>query len=320
MWHLSSARPGDDSAPSGAHRGTMSRGHQHHHDRRASRRRLAITLALTASYMVAEVIGGLVSGSLALLADAGHMLSDSVALALAMTAAWMAERPTTPARTFGFGRTEVLAALANGAILAVVALGVVHEAITRLQEPTPIRGGIAVAVASGGLVMNLVAMKILHHGKEASVNERGAFLHVLSDALGSVGALTAGALAWTLGWRWPDPVASLFIALLILRSAWTLVRETLDVLMEGVPSHLDVDRVAQALRELAEVDEVHDLHIWTITTHQVCLSAHVVSEADDAAHLLDRIHALLRERFAIAHATIQLEDRHYASEHCTTSC
>lgn len=305
----------------------MAHGHHHErmahgsgHDRRGSRRRLALTFALTASYMVAEAIGGVVSGSLALIADAGHMLSDSVALALALAAAWVAERPRSRAQTYGYGRTEVLAALLNGALLVLVAGGVVLEAIERLQSPTAIHGPIAVAVASGGLVMNLVAMRILHHGEEASINERGAFLHVLSDAFGSVGAITAGALAWGLGWRWPDAVASLLIAALVLRSGWLLVRETVSVLMERVPSHLDYDIVAASLEELAGVDQVHDLHIWTITTHQVCLSAHVVTEDDDPAHLLDRIHRLLEARFHIHHATIQLESRRYARDHCRADC
>ena len=298
----------------------MSHGHHDRHDRRGSKRRLALTFALTASYMVAEVVGGLVSGSLALLADAGHMLSDSVALALALAAAWVAERPRSRAQTYGYGRTEVLAALANGAILVLVAAGVVIEAAERLGAPTAIDGPVAVAVASGGLLMNLVALRILRHGEHASINERGAFLHVISDALGSVGALTAGALAWAFGWRWPDPVASLLIAALVLRSAWLLIRETVSVLMERVPSHLDIDIVAAALEGLDGVEEVHDLHIWTITTHQVCLSAHVVSEDADPAHLLDRIHHLLRERFRIDHPTVQLEDRHYAGAHCASRC
>jgi cobalt-zinc-cadmium efflux system protein len=291
-----------------------------HHDRRGSKRRLAVTFCLTASYMVAEIVGGIMSGSLALLADAGHMLSDSVALALALAAAWVAERPRSRAQTYGYGRTEVLAALANGAILVLVAAGVVLEAIERLQAPTAIIGPIAVAVASGGLVMNLVAMRILRHGEHASINERGAFLHVVSDALGSVGALTAGALAWAFGWHWPDSVASLLIAMLVLRAGWLLIRETVSVLMERVPSHLDAGIVTAALEEIEGVEDVHDLHIWTITTHQVCLSAHVVSEEEDAAHLLDRIHQLLRERFRIEHATIQLENRHYVEEHCAASC
>jgi cobalt-zinc-cadmium efflux system protein len=296
--------------------------------RRENRRRLQIALVLAASYLVAEVVGGFLFGSLALLADAGHMLSDVGALGVSLLAIWMAGRPATPQRTYGHTRAEILAALAQGAALVAVAALVVFEAVERLRAPTPVAGGGMLAVASGGLVVNAIALAVLGRGREHSLNVRGAWLHVLSDTLGSVGAITAGALVWAFGWNWADPAASIAICALILGSAWHLLREAVDVLMETAPRHLEVEAIGSALAQIGSVVEVHDLHVWTIGSGEVSLSSHVVAKEEaDPATLLHRIYELLGARFGIDHATIQIEPPDFASRSprdlgngCPASC
>jgi len=292
----------------------MSHGHSHahggHHHGRSdgNRRRLALTLVLSAAYMVAELAGGLVTGSLALLADAGHMLSDAVALLLSLIALWIAQRPPTPKRTWGFQRTEILAALANGAALVGISIFVLFEAVSRFRHPRPIEAPLMMGIAIGGLAINLIALRILSGGKSDNLNVRGAWLHVLTDALGSVQAIAAGALIWALGWTWADPLASVLISLLVVYSAWDLLRETLGVLMEGAPGHIDVDEVRDTLCCLPGVLEVHDLHIWTITSGLESLSVHVVV-GDEASHcdMLTQVRATLHDRFGIDHLTVQIE-------------
>jgi cobalt-zinc-cadmium efflux system protein len=274
----------------------------------ANQRRLGLALVLAAAYMFTEVVGGLISGSLALLADAGHMFSDVVALSMSLIAIRIAQRPATPSRTYGYLRTEILAALANGAILVGVSISILIEAIERLDHPTAVLGVPMLLVATGGLAVNLAGLAILHGGRHESLNVRGAWLHVMSDTLGSVGALSAGVLILAFGWTWADPVASILIAGLIVYSAWALLREAVAVLMEGAPPHIDVEEIQRVLGELSGVEAVHDLHVWTITSGMVSLSGHVVSV--DAAHpgkLLQEICDLLHRRFDIAHATIQIE-------------
>jgi len=287
----------------------QSHAHPHAHAQRAhDQSRLAAVLALSALYLVAEVVGGLVTGSLALLADAGHMLADVGALALALFAFWLAERPAGAARTFGWRRFEILAALANGLVLALVSVGVAIEAIERVQAPRPVLGLPAFAIASGGLAVNLLGMALLRHGRERSLNLRGAWLHLFGDALGSVAAMASGLAIWAFDWRVADPLASLAIAALVLRSAWALLRETVDVLLEAAPGHLDVDELRGALVAEPGVVSVHDLHVWTITSGMISLSCHVHSAPDGDDHaLLARLQGLLRQRFAIHHATIQIE-------------
>jgi len=258
--------------------------------------------------MVAEIVGGLLSNSLALLADAGHMFSDTAALALAMFAMWVAERPPTASRTYGYYRIEMLAALANGAVLVVIAFFILGEAWERLADPPEVRAPLMLAVASGGLLMNLIGLWLLGEGKSLSLNMRGAWLHVLTDALGSVGAIVSAILIWSVGWRWADPMASALIALFVIYSAWSLLRETVSVLMESAPGHIDVDEVRNALMGVDHVSQVHDLHVWTITSGMESLSAHVVAtpEASSQGVLAD-VRDLLRRRFGIDHITIQIE-------------
>jgi cobalt-zinc-cadmium efflux system protein len=282
-------------------------------------RRLGVVLALAAVYMVAELAGGLWTGSLALLADAGHMLADVAALALSLFAFWLARRPAHPGRTYGHHRAEILAALANGSALVAVAIGIAIEAVQRLRAPAPVDAGPMLAIAAGGLAVNAVGLFLLREAREASLNLRGAWLHLLSDALGSASAIAAGLLILAFGWLAADPVASLAISVLVVRSAWSLLRETVAVLMEGAPGHIDVDRVRQAIGAVSGVRSVHDLHVWTITSGRVALSAHVCAdESEPAARLLRAVQARLRDEFGITHTTVQVEPQDFeeAEEIC----
>ena len=281
---------------------------QKHDPRAANRRRLGAALVLAASYMGAEIVGGLLTGSLALLADAGHMFSDSAALSLALFASWVASRPSGLRWTYGLTRAEVLAALVQGAGLVAVAILVVLEAFERLSTPHPVHGGGMLAVASGGLAVNLLGLWILSGGREDSMNVRGAWLHVLSDALGSVGAIAAGFGVWRFGWAWADPAASLAISALVLVSAWQLLRDAVDVLMEAAPRHLDLAQITRALNGLRGAAQVHDLHVWTIGSGETSLSCHVVlTDERERDGLLEAACELLRTRFGIGHATVQIE-------------
>jgi len=291
-----------------AHAAAGSRGAHAHARRTLRERRLALVLAMAAAYMLAEIAGGLWTGSLALLADAGHMGADVASLALSLFAAWLARRPAHPGRTYGYLRAEILAALVNGAALVAVSLGIALEAWGRLRVPAPVDALPMLGIAAGGLGVNLAGLWLLRDGRDDSLNVRGAWLHLLSDALGSAAAIAAGALVLAFGWLAADPLASLLIAALVVRSAWSLLRETVAVLMEGAPAHIDVDRVREAIRGLPGVTSVHDLHVWTITSGLVALSCHV--RAADGASPTDVLRAVqchLREHFAIAHTTIQIE-------------
>lgn len=275
---------------------------------RDQQRRLRLALLLAVAYMGAEVAGGLWTGSLALLADAGHMLSDSAALALSLFALWVAQRPPTPQRSYGYYRAEILAALAHGALLVAVAVGIAVEAFERLGAPPEVRAAPMFAIAAGGLVVNLISLLILRAGAASSLNVRGAFLHVLSDALGSVSAMLAAALLFAFDWRWADPAASLAISILIVVSAWHLLAEATGVLLEGSPRHIDVEAVRDAIRGVPGVEAVHDLHVWSIASGLVALSCHVVAAGGrDAGALIGEVNRALSTRFGIDHTTIQVE-------------
>ena len=284
-----------------------SHGHHHHHGGGIACR-LAIVLGLTALYMVAEVVGGVLSHSLALLADAGHMLSDVGALGLSLFAAWISRRPPTPKRSYGFYRTEILAALANAATLIAISIWVCIEAWRRLHAPPEVAGRLVMAIAAGGFVINVAGMWVLHGGREDNLNVRGAWLHVATDALGNIGTVIAGALVAYAGLAWADPAASVLIALLVCWSSWALLKESVEVLMESTPSGIDPDRVRDALHAVAGVRAVHDLHIWSITSGQVSMSAHVAVDGSRPDRLvLPELCAALRDRFGITHVTLQLE-------------
>jgi cobalt-zinc-cadmium efflux system protein len=314
--HAAAAAAASAAAPASAAGHGHDHGHAHGHLRTpGNERRLIAMLVLVVGYIFVELFGGLWSGSLALLADAGHMASDAAALAIALFALRMARRPPTSTRTYGFHRAEVIAAVVNGGALVAVAIGILWEAWQRLAEPAPVVGPLMMAVAAGGLVVNLLGLAVLAGGRHQDMNLRGAWLHVLSDALGSVGALVAGALVWWKGWTWADPVASAAIALLVLHASWALLNEALHVLMEGSPPHIDVDLVRSAMCGTPGVHTVHDLHVWTITSGMVAMSCHVVVDGTvDGHELLGTLAASLRSRFEIGHTTIQIEPLDFVEE------
>ncbi|MDQ3917318.1 MAG: cation diffusion facilitator family transporter [Acidobacteriota bacterium] len=303
-------------SPNGHRRQHGAHAHEHSAGSAGSRRRLLAVLVLTASYMFAEAAGGWLTGSLSLLADAGHMLADVAALALALLAAWFGARPATPHKTFGYYRLEILAAFANGVVLVLVSLRILYEAYGRWSEPPEItRGGLMTAVAAGGLLTNLLCAWLLHGEHEKDLNVRGAWLHVIGDALGSVGAIAAGALILGFGWYKADPLFSALIALLIVWSSWNLIREATNVLLEGTPAHINLAAVEGVILETEGVEDVHDLHVWTITSGREALSAHVRhAHAVSQPELLRELRAKLHEQFGVDHLTIQMETVEFEDE------
>lgn len=310
-----------------AHRHDGSAGHSHsHHRAQRNRRRLSFVLALTAVYMLAEAVGGWLTGSLALLADAGHMLADVAALALALIAIWFSSRPATQSKTFGYYRLEILAALINGVALVLISLLIFYEAYQRWAEPPLVKSGLMMLIATGGLVINLVCAWLLHGDHKDDLNMRGAWLHIIGDALGSVGAILAGVLMSVYGWYAADPLFSCLIGLLIIWSSWHLIRESTNVLLEGTPAHINLAAVEDAILQTRGVEDVHDLHVWTITSGREALSAHVIHvESISQAELLKELRAKLSERFGVDHLTIQMETPDFEDEtfhfcHAATAC
>jgi cobalt-zinc-cadmium efflux system protein len=299
----------------------VSHGHAHGHGPAQAallsaerRRTLVLVLGLSAAYLAAEVVGGLLTGSLALLADAGHLLTDVLGLSMALLAVWFAQRPATATRTYGFHRAEILAAVGNSLLLFGIAAFIFYEAWQRLRQPTEIDSLPVLVVGFGGLLVNLIALRLLHRGAGLSLNLRGAYLEVLSDLLGSVGVmLSAGLIALT-GWWQADPLVSIAIALFILPRAWSLLRAGLDVLLEATPAGLDLAEVQRAVLALPGVKDVHDLHVWTITSGFVAMSAHVQAEGRRSADVLHDLRLLLRRRFNIEHTTLQVEAADHADD------
>ena len=267
-----------------------------------------LTLVLASGYMIAEIVGAKITNSLALLADAGHMFSDVAALGLSFFAIWVADRSAPPHRTYGYYRAEILAALVNAAALLAVSVYIFFEAFERIRQPPVVQGPLMTWIAAGGLGVNLAGLWILAGGRGESLNIRGAWLHVLSDTLGSVGAISAGAMIWGFGWQWADPLASALIGMLVVYSSWRLLAESLAVLMESAPRGIDVNDVRTAMIQTPGVVGVHDLHIWTITSGFDLLSAHVVvTDKELHVELLTKLRAMLHDRFCIDHITIQIE-------------
>ncbi len=288
----------------GAHHGPGA-----HVSRDVERGRLRWVLILTGLFMVAEVVGGLVSGSLALLADAGHMFTDVAALGLSLFAMHMAQRPANPDKTYGYVRLEILAALVNGAVLLLMTGFILWEAWRRFHAPVQVDGPVMLAVAGVGLAVNVIGAFLLHGHASGSLNVKGAYLHVLGDLLGSIGAILAAVVILVTGWNPADPVISVVISLLILVSAWRLLKEAADVLLEAAPGHIDVEEVLEALRGVDGLSDVHDLHVWTLTSGFVALSGHgVIDDPVRIRDVLDDIQARLGER-GIGHVTFQLEPR-----------
>ncbi len=284
--------------------------HQHSHNETGLGRtaRLKAALAITFVYMFAEAIGGWWTNSLALIADAGHMLTDVAALSLTLSAIWIGSRPATAKKTFGYYRTEILAAFVNGIALVLLSLWVIYEAVERWQAPPEIRGGWMIIIATGGLLVNIVAAKLLHAGHKHDLNMRGAWLHVMGDMLGSAAAVTAGILILSLGWLWADPLCSIMISLIIIVGAARLILDSVNVLLEGTPGHIDLAAVENTILETEGVHGVHDLHVWTISSGIDALSAHISYESDVAhSDLLGRVRDRLHKHFGIDHLTIQME-------------
>jgi cobalt-zinc-cadmium efflux system protein len=278
----------------------------------AHRGRLAVVLALTGGVFVVELVGALLSGSLALLADAAHMATDALGIGMALGAVTLAQRPARGRRTFGWQRIEVLAAVGNGLLLLGVGAYVVVEAVRRIGDPPDIHSGLMLSVASLGLLVNLVSLRLLHAGQGASLNTRGAYLEVVGDALGSVAVIVAAVVIATTGWTGADVVASLAVGALVLPRAWSLLREAFDVLLEAAPKGVDLAQVRAHVLGVEGVLDVHDLHAWTITSGQPVLSAHVVvtDEALADGHggrVLDALCSCLGAHFDLEHCTFQLE-------------
>ena len=274
----------------------------------ASRKRLLIVFALVIGYLVVEVVGSLLTNSLALLADAGHMLTDAVGVGLALLAIHFAARPATSAKTFGYYRLEILAAAINAVLLFGVAAFILFEAAQRFSSPPEVASGPMLVIAGIGLVVNFVSMRLLTRGAEASLNVRGAYLEVLGDLLGSIAVLVAGAVIWLTGWTPIDPIASVLIAVLILPRAWNLLREAVDVLLQATPKNINLDEVRAHLLRGEGIVDAHDLHAWTLTSGMPVVSAHVVIDPDaDPAAVLDEVCRCLADDFDMEHSTIQLE-------------
>ena len=281
--------------------------HLHDHAHPSHQGRLRWALVLTAVFFVAEVVGGVVSNSLALLADAGHMFTDVGALALSLFVAWFSRQRAAPEKTYGYLRFEILAALLNGAVLLLVSGIIVWEAFGRLQSPEPLQGGIMLFVALGGLLVNAASAAILHPVHGHSLNARGAYLHVLGDLLGSVGTVIAAIVVRWTGWLAADPIASIVVTLLVVRSAWRLVRESVEVLLEATPAHISLGSVREGLQAITGIESVHDLHVWTVTSGMVAMSAHaVVREPAENQKVLEAAVAAM-QRLGIAHVTLQVE-------------
>ena len=270
-------------------------------------RNLRIALVLTAALLVVEVIGGFLSNSIALLADAGHMLTDVAALALALFVAWFSRQPSSPQKTFGYLRWEILAAFVNGAALLLISAWIAFEAVMRLRTPEPVAGGLMLVIAVSGLVVNIIAARILVRSSTHNLNARGAYLHVLGDLLASVGTVAAAIAIHYTGWLVADPIASVLTTVVIMRGAWQLVRESVDILLESTPAHIPMPAVRGQLEAIPGIESVHDVHVWAVTPAVVAMSAHcIVREPGQHQHVLEHIHDAMR-LFGIEHVTIQLE-------------
>lgn len=274
------------------------------------KRRLALALALTTAFMAAEVVGGLLTGSLALLADAAHMLTDAGGLALALIAIRFAERPATPQKTFGYVRAEILSATLNAVVLLLLTVYILFEAYQRFRNPPEIIGGPMLAVAVIGLVVNLISMKLLAGGSSESLNVKGAYFEVLSDMLGSLAVIVAAVIVMVTGWNLIDPIIGAGIGLFIVPRTWGLLRQAMHILLEGTPPEVNVALLEEKLRSIPGVSEVHDLHVWTLTSGLDAMSGHVVKEYGAAADdILSSASVILAQEFGIRHSTIQIESR-----------
>lgn len=290
------------------HAGHSHGGHGHNHAAGASSRMLGIALALTGTFLIVELVGAYLFNSLALLSDAAHMFTDAAALAIALAAVKIGQRPADERQTFGYRRFEILAAAFNALLLFAVAAFVLWEGISRLRVAQPVESQGMLVIAVAGLVVNLIAMRLLSAGKEQSLNVKGAYLEVWADMLGSAGVVGAAIVIMLTGWTWVDPVMAIAIGLWVVPRTWSLLKDTTQILLEGVPAHLKLADIRTAIASAPGVASVHDLHVWSMSSNDVSLSTHIVLAEDAEAETVRRgVAALLHDRFEIEHVTIQTE-------------
>ena len=283
-------------------------GHSHNHAAGANSKMLGIALALTATFLIVELVGAYLFNSLALLSDAAHMFTDAAALAIALAAVKIGQRPADERRTFGYRRFEILAAAFNALLLFAVAAFVLWEGISRLMVAQPVESGGMLVIAVAGLVVNLIAMRLLSAGKDQSLNVKGAYLEVWADMLGSAGVVAAALIIMATGWTWVDPIVAIAIGLWVLPRTWTLLKDTTQILLEGVPAHLKLGDIRAAMADIPGVASVHDLHVWSMSSDDVSLSAHIVlADGAEPETVRRAVAAILHDRFKIEHATIQTE-------------
>jgi len=291
-------------------------GHHHHGLKPGeSSRALIRALGITVIFMIIELVGGWYSNSLALISDGAHMLTDVGAMLLSLFASWVASRPSTPRMSFGYHRAEILGALASGLAIWLISGFLIYEAVTRMASPPEVKGPIVFVIATIGLAANLLSMATLHHAKEHNLNIKGAYLHLVSDSLGSVGAIIAGLVLWATDWRPIDPIVTILFAALMLVSSWHLVKEAVSVLMMSAPAGIDPAAIKASLDSIPSVQESHDLHIWSVSSGRLALSVHLIST--DGEKTLSVAHEVLKEKHGIIHTTIQVEHpARFQSERC----
>jgi cobalt-zinc-cadmium efflux system protein len=305
-----------------SHGNSHAHSHAHSHGRRGTvtgryRRQLTIVLLISLGIAAGEVIGAVVTGALVLFADAAHMTADAAGVGLSLLAAWFAARPATDRRTFGYARAEILAAMVNSLLLLALAAVIITEAIRRLVSPPAVSSGLLIAFGAGALAANACSLLVLRHGQAESLNVRGAFLEVAADTLGAAAVIATGIVISATGFTIADPIASLAVGALILPRTWRLLREAIDILLEASPKGINLDEIRQHMAEVAGIREVHELHVWTITSGLPVFSAHVVVDPEiiergQSAIMLDRLQACLRGHFDVAHSTFQLEPAGHA--------
>ena len=289
--------------------------HEHHGMKGQAPRVIIRAIVVTLFFMGIELAGGILSNSLALISDAAHMLTDVGAMLLSLFALWVAQRPSTPTMSFGYHRAEILGALVSGLLIWLISGVLIYEAYLRMESPPEVKGPIVFIVATIGLAANLVSMWMLHSAKDENLNVKAAYLHMLSDSLGSVGAIIAGAVLWITNWRLIDPIVTFVFAALMLVSSWSLIKEAIEILMESAPSHINPEQIKHDLEEISDVQEVHDLHVWTVSSHKLALSVHLVSEKSHS--VLESVNHILEEKHGIRHTTIQIEHpKEFESERC----
>jgi cobalt-zinc-cadmium efflux system protein len=310
-----------DRAPEGEHghaHGAHSHGGLlggHAHGAGQAPRAVLKAMGVTVIFMVLELVGGYLANSLALISDGAHMLTDVGALLLTLFVLWLARRPSNDTMSFGYHRAEILGALGSGLAIWGISGFLIYEAVIRMQSPPEVNGPMVFFVALVGLAANLVSMRMLSHAQHENMNVRAAYLHVLSDMLGSLGAIIAGAVLWATGWRPIDPIVTILFAVLMLISSWSLVKEATQILMESTPRGVDAMKVRTELRAIPGVTEVHDLHIWSVSSGRFALSVHVIATQNE--DLLSQVNELLKERYGIIHTTVQIEHPdHFRSENC----